>query len=150
MKTSYLAALATLLLAGAVAHAQTKTDPKATAKPPETAKPAETAKPGSKPAETAKPADKDTAKAADPKKPQRVQYACDGGVTLTVTYPAEAQAKARPVKIVWKEATYFVRPTGEEGKYLNKNIKLELQRKGDEAILQKAGETVADKCKPAK
>jgi hypothetical protein len=120
-------------------------------------KPAEPAKPGdkatgtAKPAEPAKPAETaKPAKPADPTKPSRVAYSCDGGVTLTVTYPPEAQAKARPVKIAWKDTIYFVRPTGEEGKYLNKNIKLELQKKGDEITVQKAGETVGDKCKPSR
>ncbi len=81
----------------------------------------------------------------------RVKYACDGGVNLVVTYPAKAQAAARPVKLVWNEGTYFLRPAASsEGNFENKKIKLALHTKGEEASLQKAGKPVADKCKATK
>ena len=81
-----------------------------------------------------KPADKKPTKAAV----KRVTYACDGGVTMTVTYPPEAQAKTGRVKIAMKETTYFVRPAGPD-KWENKNIKLVFQPKGEEATIEQRG-----------
>lgn len=131
IRTALIATLAAPLLLAGPAHAQTN--------------------PSDKPApKTAQPAKPDTKAAAA--KPKRVNYSCDGGVTLAVTYPPEAQAKARPVKIALKDTTYFVRPGKEAaaGKYENAKIKLVFQTKGDEATLEREGKPLAEKCKAAK
>jgi membrane-bound inhibitor of C-type lysozyme len=133
---------ACLLLAGA-AHAETT--------PP--------AKPGTKPETPAKKPDTPPTKSATPgkgdktaAKVNRVTYSCDGGVTMTVTYPPEAQAKTKPVKIAMKDTTYFVRPgkDGAAGKFENTKIKLVFQTKGDEASLEREGKALAEKCKASK
>lgn len=127
-----LSATACLLIAVA-AHAETK--------------PAD--KPGAPKAEKpAKPATKPATKAASTRK--RVTYACEGGTTVVVTYPPEAQAKTGRVKILFKDTTYFVRPTADGGKWENKTIKMVFQPKGDEAALEREGKPLADKCKVAK
>lgn len=127
-----LSAAASLLLAAA-AHAETK--------------PAE--KPASeKPAPKAEKSAKPDKKAASVRK--RVTYACDGGVNVTVTYPPEAQAKTGRVKIAFKDTTYFVRPVAGGEKWENKNIKLVFQPKGEEAVIEREGKPLAEKCKAAK
>jgi membrane-bound inhibitor of C-type lysozyme len=109
-----------------------------------------------KPAKPEKPAASKPNAASKPEKAavkvNRVSYACEGGVTLTVTYPPEAQAKTRPVKIAMKDTTYFVRPGKESaaGKYENAKIKLVFETKGDEAVLAREGKPLAEKCKAAK
>lgn len=125
------AGLAALFAAGALAET----------KPPE--KPG--AAPKTPPKAAEKPADKKPAKAAV----RRVTYSCDGGVSMTVTYPPEAQAKTGRVKIAMKDTTYFVRPAGAE-KWENKTIKLVFQPKGDEATIEREGKPLAEKCKAAK
>lgn len=110
-------------------------------------------KPGEKPAtppKAATPAKPDT-KAPDTKaaanKPRRVSYACDGGISMLVTYPPEAQAKTGRVKITMKETTYFVRPVAGGEKWENKTIKLVFQPKGEEATIEREGKPLAEKCK---
>ena len=131
-----LSAAASLLLVAA-AHAETKPGDKPAA-PPKAEKPAPKAE---------KPAKPDT-KAASTRK--RVTYACDGGVNVTITYPPEAQAKTGRVKIAFKDTTYFVRPVPGGEKWENKNIKLVFQPKGDEAVIEREGKPLAEKCKTAK
>jgi len=126
-----LSAAASLLIAAA-AHAETKPAEKP-APPPKAAKPAP------------KP---DTKKAAAARK--RVTYACEGGATMVVTYPPEAQAKTGRVKISFKDTTYFVRPVAGGEKWENKTIKMVFQPKGDEATLEREGKPLAEKCKAAK
>ncbi len=101
--------------------------------------------------EPPKAAAKEPAKTAkEQSKPNRVKYACDGGVNLTVTYPASTQANPK-VKLIWNDQTYFLRPVAAgSSKYANKNIKLEWATEGEVGTLQKAGEKVADKCKGTK
>lgn len=125
--------VAAALLIAAAAHAETK--------------PAE--KPSSPPKaeKSAKPATKPAAKTAATRK--RVTYTCEGGTTMVVTYPPEAQAKSGRVKISLKDTTYFVRPTAEGGKWENKTIKMVFQPKGDEATLAREGKPLAEKCKAA-
>ena len=120
------AAAASLLFAAAV-HAETKPTEKP-ATPPKADK-------------TAKPA----AKAAGTRK--RVTYACDGGVSMVVTYPPEAQAKTGRVKIAMKDTTYFVRPVAGGEKWENKTIKLVFQPKGEDATIEREGKPLAEKCK---
>ena len=81
----------------------------------------------------------------------RVRYACDGNVALVVTYPAQSQAAAKPVKLIWNDTTYVLRPAkaASGALYANKRIKLEWHTKGDEGVLSKEGKPVADKCKKA-
>jgi len=122
-----------LMFAAGAAFAETK--------PPE--KPG--AAPKTPPKAAEKPADKKATKAAV----RRVTYACDGGVSMTVTYPPEAQAKTGRVKIAMKDTTYFVRPAGAD-KWENKNIKLVFQPKGEEATIEREGKPLAEKCKAAK
>lgn len=128
-----LSAAASLLLAAA-AHAETKPADKPAA-PPKAEKPAPKA-------------EKPATKAASARK--RVTYACDGGVSMTVTYPPEAQAKTGRVKIAFKDTTYFVRPVAGGEKWENKNIKLVFQPKGEEAVIEREGKPLAEKCKAAK
>lgn len=125
---------------------------------------AETAKPGTPPAEktpappkSAQPtpppkADKEKAAKPDTKtaKAKRVTYSCDGGVSMVVTYPPEAQAKTGRVKIAMKDTTYFVRPVAGGEKWENKTIKLVFQPKGEEATIEREGKPLAEKCKAAK
>jgi hypothetical protein len=92
-----------------------------------------------------KPADKKPTKAAV----RKVTYACDGGVTMTVTCPPEAQAKTGRVKIAMKETTYFVRPAGPD-KWEHKGIKLVFQPKGEEATIEREGKPLAEKCRTSK
>jgi membrane-bound inhibitor of C-type lysozyme len=126
--------VAASLLYAAVAHAETKPAEKPTAPPK---------------AEKAAPkAEKPGTKAASARK--RVTYACDGGVSMTVTYPPEAQAKTGRVKIAFKDTTYFVRPVAGGEKWENKNIKLVFQPKGEEAVIEREGKPLAEKCKSAK
>lgn len=124
-----LSAAVSLLLAAA-AHAETK-PPEKPATPPKAEKPA-------------KPA----AKAATTRK--RVTYSCDGGVSMVVTYPPQAQAKTGRMKIAFKDTTYFVRPIAGGDKWENKNIKLVFQPKGEEATIEREGKPLAEKCKAAK
>ena len=119
-----------LVFAAGAAFAETKPSDKPGAAPKTPPKAAE------------KPADKKPTKAAT----KRVTYACDGGVTMTVTYPPEAQAKTGRVKIAMKETTYFVRPAGAD-KWEHKGIKLVFQPKGDEATIEREGKPLAEKCK---
>ena len=145
-RTALLAAFAaSLLLAGAASAQQTPADKPGTA--PKTATPPKSAQPATP--NTDKPAAKRDTKAA---KLNRVTYACDGGVGMVVTYPPEAQAKTRPVKIALKDTTYFVRPAkaASGAAYENAKIKLTFQIKGDEAILEREGKPLAEKCKAAK
>jgi len=128
-------AAAALLLAGP-AIAETKPPEKPAAAPRTPPKAAE------KPA--AKPDAKTTAKA------KRVTYACDGGVSMVVTYPPEAQAKTGRVKIAMKDTTYFVRPVAGGDKWENKTIKLVFQPKGEEATIEREGKPLAEKCKAGK
>lgn len=81
----------------------------------------------------------------------RVRYACEGNVALVVTYPAAAAAATKPVKLIWNDTTYFLRPakSASGALYANKRIKLEWHTKGDEGVLSKEGKPVADKCKKA-
>jgi len=138
---------ASLLFVGA-AHAQT-TPAEKPGTAPKTDKPAapKAATPA-KPEKTAKPETKPDAKTAS--KIKRVTYACDGGVSMLVTYPPEAQAKTGRVKIAMKETTYFVRPVAGGEKWENKTIKLVFQTKGDEATIEREGKPLAEKCKAAK
>ena len=124
------AAAAASLLFAAAAHAETKPAEKPAAPP----KADKTAKPATKTAATRK----------------RVTYACDGGVSMVVTYPPEAQAKTGRVKIAMKDTTYFVRPTAGGDKWENKTIKLVFQPKGEEATIEREGKPLAEKCKAAK
>ncbi len=108
---------------------------------------AQTKEPAREPPKTMAKEPAKTAK--EQSKPNRVKYACDGGVSLTVTYPAATQANPK-VKLIWNEQTYFLRPVAGGGsKYANKNIKLEWATEGEVGKLEKAGEKVADKCKKA-
>jgi hypothetical protein len=132
-----LVAGAALLLAGA---AQAQTTP---AEKPATAPKAQPATPPAKP-DAAKPDAKAAAKA------KRVTYSCDGGVSMVVTYPPEAQAKTGRVKIAMKDTTYFVRPVAGGEKWENKTIKLVFQPKGDEATIEREGKPLAEKCKAGK
>lgn len=106
-------------------------------------------KPAEKPAapKVEKPA-KPTAKTAAARK--RVGYACDGGLSMVVTYPPEAQAKTGRVKISFKDTTYFVRPVAGGEKWENKTIKLVFQPKGEEATIEREGKPLAEKCKAVK
>ena len=123
------AAAAASLLFAAAAQAETKPTEKPAAPP----KADKTAKPDAKTAAARK----------------RVTYSCDGGVSMVVTYPPEAQAKTGRVKIAMKDTTYFVRPAGGE-KWENKTIKLVFQPKGEEATIEREGKPLAEKCKAAK
>ncbi len=125
------------LLYAAAAHAETKPADKPAA-PPKAEKPAPKAEKPAKPG----------TKAASARK--RVTYACDGGVSMIVTYPPEAQAKTGRVKIAFKDTTYFVRPVAGGEKWENKNIKLVFQPKGEEAVIEREGKPLAEKCKSAK
>jgi membrane-bound inhibitor of C-type lysozyme len=145
-RTALLAAsAAALLFAGAAAAQQTPADKPGMA--PKTATPPKSAQPA------APNADRPAAK-PDPKAAQRnrVTYACDGGVSMTATYPPAAQAKTRPVKIALKDTTYFVRPAkaASGAAYENAKIKLTFHTKGDEAILEREGKPLAEKCTAAK
>jgi membrane-bound inhibitor of C-type lysozyme len=138
-RIALIAGLAASLLFAAAAQAETAPGDKP-ATPPKTAKPATPPKAD----KTAKPDAKTAAKQ------KRITYACDGGVNLLVTYPPEAQAKARPVKITMKDTIYFVRPAaGAADKYENKKIKLVFQTKGEEATIEREGKPLAEKCKAA-
>jgi hypothetical protein len=139
MMRTFFSSLAVLSLLAGTALAQTTPPAKPGATPDKPATQPKAAKPDT-PAKT----DKATAKV------NRVTYACEGGVTMTVTYPPEAQAKARPVKIAMKDTTYFVRPTAAAEKYENAKIKLVFQKKGDEASLEREGKALAEKCKASK
>jgi membrane-bound inhibitor of C-type lysozyme len=94
-----------------------------------------------------------SAKTAKPEKTaaklHRVHYACEGGVTLTATYPPEALAKTRPVKVALKDVTYFVHPekAAAGASYENKRIKLVFHTEGDQATLEREGKPLAEKCK---
>lgn len=133
MIRSAFSAAACLLIAAA-AHAETKQPDKPAAAP--------------KAEKSVKPATKPAAKTTATRK--RVTYACEGGITMVITYPPEAQAKTGRVKILFKDTTYFVRPTADGGKWENKTIKMVFQPKGDEATLEREGKPLADKCKAAK
>src|SRR5262245_33112507 len=126
----FAGAAASLLFAAAV---QAETAPGD--KPGTTPKTDKAAKPDAKP---------DTKTAA---KQKRVTFSCDGGVSMIVTYPPEAQAKTRPVKIAMKDTVYFVRPSAGGEKYENTKIKLVFQPKGDEATIEREGKPIAEKCK---
>jgi hypothetical protein len=138
-RIALVAGAAALLLAG-FAQAETKptekpaTPPKADKQPTTPPKAEKSAKPDTKTATTRK----------------RVTYACDGGVSMVVTYPPEAQAKTGRVKIAMKDTTYFVRPTAGGDKWENKTIKLVFQPKGEEATIEREGKPLAEKCKAAK
>jgi membrane-bound inhibitor of C-type lysozyme len=138
-RIALIAGMAALLFAG-VAHAETKPTEKP-ATPPKVDKQPTTPPKAEK---SAKPETKTTAKA------KRVTYACDGGVSMVVTYPPEAQAKTGRVKIAMKDTTYFVRPVAGGEKWENKTIKLVFQPKGEEATLEREGKSLAEKCKAAK
>jgi len=138
-RIALIAGAAALLLAG-FAHAETKPTEKP-ATPPKADKQPTTPPKAEK---TAKPETKTTAKI------KRVTYSCDGGVSMVVTYPPEAQAKTGRVKIAMKETTYFVRPTAGGDKWENKTIKLVFQPKGEEATIEREGKPLAEKCKAAK
>ena len=127
-----LSAAASLLIAAA-AHAETKPAEKPAA-PPKAAKPAPKVEKPAKSAATRK----------------RITYACEGGASMVVTYPPEAQAKTGRVKISFKDTTYFVRPVAGGEKWENKTIKMVFQPKGDEATLEREGKPLAEKCKAAK
>lgn len=138
---------ASLLFAGA-AQAETTPTPKPgttptekPATPPKSAQPAP-AKPDTK---TAKPDTKATTAKA-----KKVTYSCDGGISMVVTYPPEAQAKTGRVKIAMKDTTYFVRPVAGGEKWENKTIKLVFQPKGEEATIEREGKPLAEKCKTGK
>jgi len=131
--------LAALLLCAGVATAETAPPAKPGATPEKPATPPKTAKPDT-PSKTEKTA----------AKVNRVSYSCDGGVTMTVTYPPGAQAKTGRVKIALKDTTYFVRPVAGGEKWENKTIKLVFQPKGDEASLEREGKPLAEKCKATK
>ena len=142
----YAGVAASLLFAGA-AQAETPAKPgtppaEKTPAPPKSAQPTPPPK-GDK--DKAKP---DTKQAAT--KAKRVTYACDGGISMIVTYPPEAQAKTGRVKIAMKDTTYFVRPVAGEEKWENKSIKLVFQPKGEEATIEREGKPLAEKCKAAK
>lgn len=139
-RIALMAGVAVALLFAGAAQAETKPGEKP-ATPPKAATPA---KPDTK---TAKPDAKapDTKAAAN--KPRRVSYACDGGISMLVTYPPEAQAKTGRVKITMKETTYFVRPVAGGEKWENKTIKLVFQPKGEEATIEREGKPLAEKCK---
>jgi len=124
------AAAAASLLFAAAAQAETKPAEKP-ATPPKADK---TAKPPTKAATTRK----------------RVTYACDGGVSMVVTYPPVAQAKTGRVKIAMKDTTYFVRPVAGGEKWENKTIKMVFQPKGEEATIEREGKPLAEKCKASK
>jgi membrane-bound inhibitor of C-type lysozyme len=138
-RIALLAGAAALLFAG-FALAETKptdkptTPPKADKQPTTPPKAEKSAKPDTKTATARK----------------RVTYACDGGVSMVVTYPPEAQAKTGRVKIAMKDTTYFVRPTAAGDKWENKTIKLVFQPKGEEATIEREGKPLAEKCKAAK
>ncbi|MGH7004444.1 MAG: MliC family protein [Alphaproteobacteria bacterium] len=137
-----LTAVFAVFLASTAFAQQTTPDKPGAPKAPPAAK---NEKPAAKPeTNTAKPDTKTGAK------PTRVTYACDGGVSMVVTYPPEGQAKTRPVKIAMKDTTYFVRPAAEGAKFENPKIKLVFQAKGDEAVLEREGKPLAEKCKSAK
>jgi hypothetical protein len=110
--------------------------------PPKSAQP--TPPPKTDKEKAAKPDTKQTAAKA-----KKVTYSCDGGVSMVVTYPPEAQAKTGRIKIAMKDTTYFVRPAGDE-KWENKTIKLVFQPKGEEATIEREGKPLAEKCKAAK
>jgi membrane-bound inhibitor of C-type lysozyme len=107
-------------------------------------------KPGAQPSAAnpaAGPKDEKSAKKAVAAKQKRVTYTCEGGVSLVVTYPPEAQAKTRPVKVAMKDTTYFVRPVAAGDKYENTKIKLVFQAKGNEALFEREGRALAEKCR---
>lgn len=131
--------LAALLLFAGTAAAETKPPDKPVTKTDKPATPPKAAKP-----ETPGKTEKTAAKV------NRVSYSCDGGVTMTVTYPPGAQAKTGRVKIAMKDTTYFVRPVAGGEKWENKTIKLVFQPKGDEATIEREGKPLAEKCKTAK
>jgi membrane-bound inhibitor of C-type lysozyme len=141
------AGFASLLFAG-MAYAETTpttppgTAPKTDKQQPKTAQPATPPKTD----KAAKPDTKTTAKA------KKVTYACDGGVSLLVRYPTEAEAKTKKaVKVTIKDTTYNVRPVaGAPDKYENKSIKLVFETKGDEATFEREGKPLAEKCKQSK
>jgi hypothetical protein len=140
---------ASLLFAGAAQSEAPKpgtTPAEKPGTPPKSAQPAPPAKPDTK---TAKPETKpDTKSAAG--KAKKITYACDGGVSMVVTYPPEAQAKTGRIKIAMKETTYFVRPVAGGEKWENKTIKLVFQPKGEEATIEREGKPLAEKCKAGK
>ena len=138
-RIAIVAGAAAFLLAG-LAHAETKPTEKP-ATPPKADKQPTTPPKAEK---SAKPETKTTAKI------RRVTYACDGGVSMVVTYPPEAQAKTGRVKIAMKDTTYFVRPVAGGEKWENKTIKLVFQPKGEEATIEREGKPLAEKCKAAK
>lgn len=109
--------------------------------PPKSAQPTP-AKPDTK---TAKPDTK-----AATAKAKKVTYSCDGGVSMVVTYPPQAQAKTGRIKIAMKDTTYFVRPIAGGEKWENKTIKLVFQPKGEEATIEREGKPLAEKCKAGK
>ena len=134
-RIALLAGLAASALFVAAAHAETQPGDK----------------PGTPPKKTAQPkpqTDKTSKQTASTRK--RVTYSCDGGVSMVVTYPPEAQAKTGRVKIAMKDTTYFVRPTAGGDTWENKTIKLVFQPKGEDATIEREGKPLAEKCKAAK
>src|SRR5262245_21943922 len=121
-RIALVAGLSASLLFAGLAHAETSpgTPPGA---PPKTDK--QTAP---KSAQPTTPPKTDTKTAVV--KAKKVTYACDGGVTLLVRYPTEAETKSnKAVKVTVKDTTYNVRPakSGEAGTYENAGIKLVFQ-----------------------
>ena len=134
-RIALLAGLAASALFVAAAHAETQPGDK----------------PGTPPKKTAQPkpqTDKTSKQTASTRK--RVTYSCDGGVSVVVLYPPEAQAKTGKVKLTMKDTTYFVRPVAGGEKWENKTIKLVFQPKGDEATIEREGKPLAEKCKVSK
>ncbi len=145
-RIALLAGVAASLLFAGLAQAQTTPAEKPGTAPKTDKQPA--APKAAQPATPAKPDTKPDAKTAA--KAKRITYACDGGVSIVVTYPPEAQAKTGRIKIAMKETTYFVRPVAGADKWENKTIKLVFQQKGEEATIEREGKPLAEKCKAAK
>lgn len=150
-RIAFAASMAASLLFAGAAQAETPAKPGTTPTekqppPPKSATPATPAKPEPK---TAKPETKPDTKATAAKA-KKVTYACDGGVSMVVTYPPEAQAKTGRIKIAMKDTTYFVRPVAGGEKWENKTIKLVFQPKGEEATIEREGKPLAEKCKSGK
>jgi hypothetical protein len=140
-RIAFAASVAASLLFAAAAQAEAPKPGATPEKPPAAPKSAQPTTPAKPDAKTAKPA---TAKA------KRVTYTCDGGVSMVVTFPPEAQAKTGRVKIAMKDTTYFVRPIAGGEKWENKTIKLVFQPKGEEATIEREGKPLAEKCQAAK
>ncbi len=144
-RIAFAASIAASLLFAGAAHAETTPPAKPGTTPEKPAAPPKSATPAKPEPKTAKPDTKATAAKA-----KKVTYACDGGVSMVVTYPPEAQAKTGRVKIAMKDTTYFVRPVAGGEKWENKTIKLVFQPKGEEATIEREGKPLAEKCKAGK